>query len=126
MRGFCCEQLQKCVYVSTVNLCKLCLMVVFPMILLQSTTHLLTGGAEKILRIFDLGRPDAAPTIMEGSPGTPIRAAVWHHSDQTILSSSNDIGGVRYAALTPEELIAVQHHSSRMHIHLTFLQGYQS
>lgn len=49
-----------------------------------------------MLRIFDLGRPDAPPTIMEGSPGTPIRAAVWHHSDQTILSSSNDIGGVRY------------------------------
>lgn len=107
-------------------------MVVFPMIFLQSTTHLLTGGAEKILRIFDLGRPDAAPTIMEGSPGTPIRAAVWHHSDQTILSSSNDIGGVRYAALliyyrhTTEELIAVQHPSSRMNIRLTFLQGYQS
>jgi serine-threonine kinase receptor-associated protein len=61
----------------------------------ESTTHLLTGGAEKILRIFDLNRPDAPPTILEGSPGTPIRAAVWHHSDQTILSSSNDMGGVR-------------------------------
>jgi serine-threonine kinase receptor-associated protein len=66
----------------------------------QSTTHLLTGGAEKVLRIFDLGRPDAPPTLLESSPETPIRAAVWHHSDQTILSSSNDIGGVRYATLT--------------------------
>jgi hypothetical protein len=62
---------------------------------IQSTTHLLTGGAEKVLRIFDLNCPDAPPTLLEGSPGTPIRAAVWHHSDQTILSSSNDIGGVR-------------------------------
>jgi len=61
----------------------------------ESTTHLLTGGAEKVLRIFDLGRPDAPPTLLESSPGTPIRAAVWHHSDQTILSSSNDVGGVR-------------------------------
>lgn len=93
-------------YVIMGNLCELGLMVICPMIFLQSTTHLLTGGAEKILRIFDLGRPDAAPTIMEGSPGTPIRAAVWHHSDQTILSSSNDIGGVRYAALTPDTLRA--------------------
>ncbi|KAH9548776.1 hypothetical protein CY35_11G105500 [Sphagnum magellanicum] len=61
----------------------------------ESTTHLLTGGSEKVLRIFDLNRPDAPPTLLEGSSGTPIRAAVWHHSDQTILSSSNDIGGVR-------------------------------
>lgn len=65
------------------------------MSLFQSTTHLLTGGAEKVLRIFDLGRPDAPPTLLESSPETPIRVAVWHHSDQTILSSSNDIGGVR-------------------------------
>ncbi|XP_024371090.1 uncharacterized protein [Physcomitrium patens] len=61
----------------------------------ESTTHLLTGGAEKVLRIFDLARPDAPPTLLESKPETPIRAAVWHHSDQTILSSSNDIGGVR-------------------------------
>lgn len=60
----------------------------------QSTTYLLTGGAEKILRIFDLNRPDAPPTEIDGSPGT-IRAAVWHHSDQTILSSSNDTGGIK-------------------------------
>jgi hypothetical protein len=52
-----------------------------------------------VLRIFDLSRPDAPPTLLESSPETPIRAAVWHHSDQTILSSSNDIGGVRYATL---------------------------
>jgi WD40 repeat protein len=62
---------------------------------IQSTTHLLTGGLEKVLRIFDLNRPDAPPTLLEGSLGTPIRAALWHHGDQTILSSSNDIGGVR-------------------------------
>lgn len=47
-----------------------------------------------MLRIFDLTRPDAPPTEIGGSPGA-IRAAVWHHSDQTILSSFNDAGGIR-------------------------------
>ncbi|EFJ21886.1 hypothetical protein SELMODRAFT_151778 [Selaginella moellendorffii] len=60
----------------------------------ESTTLLLTGGQEKILRIYDLERPDAAPTEMEGLTST-IRSAVWHHSDQTILSSCNDTGSVR-------------------------------
>lgn len=56
---------------------------------------MLTGGAEKVLRIFDLGRPDASPTEIEGSPGS-IRTAVWLHSDQSLLSSCSDAGGVRY------------------------------
>ncbi|KAJ7298636.1 hypothetical protein O6H91_Y513400 [Diphasiastrum complanatum] len=60
----------------------------------ESTTCLLTGGTEKVLRICDLIRPDASPSELEGSPGS-IRAAVWHHSDQTILSSCSDISGVR-------------------------------
>eukprot|EP00250_Pteridium_aquilinum_P006740 c16592_g1_i1 orf=2-1060(-) len=60
----------------------------------ESTTFLLTGGSEKILRIFDLARPDAPPTEVEGSPGV-IRTAVWLHSDQSLLSSSSDTGGVR-------------------------------
>lgn len=59
----------------------------------QSTSYLLTGGAEKKLRIFDLNRPDAVPTEIDAL-GT-VRAAVWHHSDQTILTSSNDSGGIR-------------------------------
>lgn len=58
-------------------------------------THLLfTGGFEKILRIFDLNRPDASPREVDKSPGS-IRTVAWLHSDQTILSSCSDIGGVR-------------------------------
>ncbi|KAJ0074862.1 hypothetical protein Patl1_34323 [Pistacia atlantica] len=60
----------------------------------QDTHFLLTGGFEKILRIFDLNRPDAPPREVDNSPGS-IRTVAWLHSDQTILSSCTDIGGVR-------------------------------
>ncbi|KAM7277392.1 hypothetical protein ACFE04_019258 [Oxalis oulophora] len=60
----------------------------------EDTHLLLTGGMEKTLRIFDLNRPDAAPNEVEKSPGS-IRTVAWLHSDQTILSSCTDIGGVR-------------------------------
>ena len=56
---------------------------------------LLTGGFEKILRIYDLNRPDAAPREIEKSPGS-VRTVTWLHSDQTILSSCTDMGGVRF------------------------------
>ena len=55
---------------------------------------LLTGGFEKILRIYDLNRPDATPREIDKSPGS-VRTAAWLHSDQTILSSCTDMGGVR-------------------------------
>ncbi|KAI3802675.1 hypothetical protein L1987_30816 [Smallanthus sonchifolius] len=60
----------------------------------EDTHLLLTGGFEKILRIFDLNRPDAPPREVEKSPGS-IRTLAWLHSDQTILSSCSDSGGVR-------------------------------
>ncbi|KAG6430003.1 hypothetical protein SASPL_108062 [Salvia splendens] len=56
---------------------------------------LLTGGMEKVLRIFDLNRPDAPPREIEKSPGS-VRTISWLHSDQTILGSCTDMGGVRY------------------------------
>ncbi|MBA0657690.1 hypothetical protein Goklo_009962 [Gossypium klotzschianum] len=58
-------------------------------------THLLlTGGVEKVLRIYDLNRPDAPPREVDKSPGS-VRTVTWMHSDQTILSSCTDMGGVR-------------------------------
>ncbi|XP_024979383.1 serine-threonine kinase receptor-associated protein-like [Cynara cardunculus var. scolymus] len=60
----------------------------------EDTHLLLTGGFEKILRIFDLNRPDAPPREVEKSPGS-VRTVAWLHSDQTILSSCGDSGGVR-------------------------------
>lgn len=62
---------------------------------MQDTHLLLTGGMEKVLRVFDLNRPDAPPRELEKSPGS-VRTIAWLHSDQTILGSCTDIGGVRY------------------------------
>lgn len=66
----------------------------FLLIWIQDTHFLLSGGVEKILRIFDLNRPDAPPREVDNSPGS-VRTVAWLHSDQTILSSCTDIGGVR-------------------------------
>lgn len=60
----------------------------------EDTHRLLTGGMEKILRIYDLNRPDAPPREVDKSPGS-VRTVAWLHSDQTILSSCTDMGGVR-------------------------------
>ncbi|KAI3521660.1 hypothetical protein L1887_11132 [Cichorium endivia] len=60
----------------------------------EDTNYLMTGGFEKILRIFDLNRPDAPPREVEHSPGA-VRTVAWLHSDQTILSTCSDSGGVR-------------------------------
>ncbi|CAN1169962.1 Serine-threonine kinase receptor-associated protein [Linum perenne] len=61
----------------------------------EDTHLLLTGGMEKILRIYDLNRPDAPPREVDKSPGS-VRALAWLHSDQTVLSSCTDMGGVSY------------------------------
>ncbi|KAL9251900.1 Serine-threonine kinase receptor-associated protein-like protein [Drosera capensis] len=56
---------------------------------------LLTGGLEKVLRIFYLNHPEAPPREVDKSPGS-VRTVAWLHSDQTILSSCTDIGGVSF------------------------------
>lgn len=61
---------------------------------MQDTHLLLTGGFEKILRIYDLNRPDATPREIDKLPGA-ARTVAWLHSDQTILTSCSDMGGVR-------------------------------
>lgn len=55
--------------------------------------YILTGGMEKKLRIFNLSRPDAEPTVIEGSPNG-IRQAVWFNNDQLILCACNDTKGI--------------------------------
>uniref|UniRef100_A0A0E0CHF0 Serine-threonine kinase receptor-associated protein n=1 Tax=Oryza meridionalis TaxID=40149 RepID=A0A0E0CHF0_9ORYZ len=60
----------------------------------EDTHLLLTGGLEKILRTYDMNRPDAAPREIDKSPGS-VRTVAWLHSDQSILSCCTDMGGVR-------------------------------
>ena len=43
----------------------------------ESTSLLLTGGHEKILRIFDSNRPDAPPKEVDNSPGSIMTVAWW-------------------------------------------------
>lgn len=69
----------------------------------QDTYFLLTGGVEKVLRVYDMNRPDAAPREVAKTPGS-VRAVTWLHSDQTILSSCTDSGGVRYGFVSSTEI----------------------
>uniref|UniRef100_A0A0D9YP13 Serine-threonine kinase receptor-associated protein n=1 Tax=Oryza glumipatula TaxID=40148 RepID=A0A0D9YP13_9ORYZ len=56
--------------------------------------HIVRACLEKILRIYDMNRPDAAPREIDKSPGS-VRTVAWLHSDQSILSCCTDMGGVR-------------------------------
>lgn len=40
------------------------------------STKLVTGGHEKLLRLFDVGRPEAAPVEMQGATGV-IRGSLF-------------------------------------------------
>ncbi|KAG8491623.1 hypothetical protein CXB51_014989 [Gossypium anomalum] len=60
----------------------------------EDTRLLLTGGIEKVLRIYDLNHPEAPPREVDKSPGS-VRMVSWMHSDQMLLSSCTDMGGVR-------------------------------
>ncbi|CEP16447.1 hypothetical protein [Parasitella parasitica] len=52
-------------------------------------TKILTGGQEKKLRIFDLYRPEAPATELEGHNDT-IKAVVWDEANHQILSVGGD------------------------------------
>jgi len=51
-------------------------------------TKLLTGGMEKILRVYDLGAVDKAPIEMK-NPAT-VRKALWHPDGNNILTGTDD------------------------------------
>ncbi|KAG7261258.1 hypothetical protein CRUP_013821 [Coryphaenoides rupestris] len=50
---------------------------------------LLTGGNDKLLRIYDLNKPEEAPQEIPGHTAS-IKKALWCHDDQHILSASED------------------------------------
>ena len=60
----------------------------------QDSKRLLTGGHEKLIRLYDLMAPDAEPVVLEGAPG-PLRNGMWHAGDTLLLAACNDVSGVR-------------------------------
>lgn len=51
--------------------------------------RIVTGGHEKILRIFDLTNPTAAPTELHGHTGT-IKSVVWDKQRNVLVSAGDD------------------------------------
>mmetsp|Transcript_16451 Transcript_16451/g.39047 ORF Transcript_16451/g.39047 Transcript_16451/m.39047 type:complete len:326 (-) Transcript_16451:183-1160(-) len=51
--------------------------------------HVLTGGQEKILRVFDVNQPDSAPVEMTGLTAG-IRSGAWCNNDTLILTTCSD------------------------------------
>ena len=68
-------------------------------------SHVVTGGFEKYLRLWDLERPDAA--VMEfDKQNSPINYIVWNklHNDMIVTSSLND-GAIRTWDSRSKELV---------------------
>ncbi|KTG42132.1 hypothetical protein cypCar_00004371, partial [Cyprinus carpio] len=55
----------------------------------QDSNCLLTGGNDKVLRIYDLGKPEAEPQEIAGHTSA-IKKALWCNNDQQILSAADD------------------------------------
>ena len=52
--------------------------------------QILTGGQDKILRIFDLNKPDAEPIQLESGHGQAIKSALWCKDGFTALSVAQE------------------------------------
>jgi serine-threonine kinase receptor-associated protein len=55
----------------------------------QDGSHVLTGGQEKKLRLFDLNKPESTPLEAIGHEGA-IKSVAWDEVHQTILSAGDD------------------------------------
>jgi serine-threonine kinase receptor-associated protein len=52
-------------------------------------SHILTGCLDKILRIYDINKPDAEPLKLEGST-QPIKTAAWTNQPNIIISAAQE------------------------------------
>ncbi|KAG9467837.1 serine-threonine kinase receptor-associated protein [Eleutherodactylus coqui] len=55
----------------------------------HDSNHLLTGGQDKLLRIYDLSRPEADPEQIGGHTSA-IKKALWYNDDRQIISAADD------------------------------------
>lgn len=55
----------------------------------SDSNHLLTGSNEKLLRIYDLNKPDSEPEMMSGHTSN-LRCCLWLEDGRRMVSSSDD------------------------------------
>ncbi|NP_001090526.1 serine/threonine kinase receptor associated protein S homeolog [Xenopus laevis] len=55
----------------------------------EDNNNLLTGGQDKVLRIYDLNKPEAEPWEISGHTSA-IKKALWYNNDNQILSAADD------------------------------------
>uniref|UniRef100_A0A803K602 Serine-threonine kinase receptor-associated protein n=1 Tax=Xenopus tropicalis TaxID=8364 RepID=A0A803K602_XENTR len=55
----------------------------------EDSNNLLTGGQDKVLRIYDMNKPEAEPWEISGHTSA-IKKALWYNNDNQILSASDD------------------------------------
>lgn len=55
----------------------------------MDSNHLLTGSNDKLIRVFDLNRPDAEPKTFTGHGGT-IKRALFCRNDKYVISGAED------------------------------------
>jgi serine-threonine kinase receptor-associated protein len=52
--------------------------------------RVVTGGQDKVLRVFDLAQAGAEPTKLEATPTDTIKAAVWSANDTLVVSGGGE------------------------------------
>eukprot|EP00061_Rhincodon_typus_P016229 g44331.t1 len=55
----------------------------------QDSNNLLTGGQDKVLRIYDLNKPESEPLEISGH-SSGIKKALWCNGDRQIISAADD------------------------------------
>lgn len=53
------------------------------------SNHLITGSNDKLIRVFDLNRPDAEPKTFTGHGGT-VKRAIFCRNDKYVISGAED------------------------------------
>lgn len=66
--------------------------------------QLLTGGQEKILRIYDLEKPESSPVMIPGCTAL-IRNVAWANHDTALLTTQLDCPGVQVWDVRSQQLV---------------------